>query len=89
MISPELEVLDQLSGGDLPLNVIAGLFVEPVHCRTAVAAMLSDGQVQILTPDGIAIPAWKYRELEHEPDFWGSSTTYRLSITERGAKRIG
>jgi hypothetical protein len=86
---PELEVLDQLLGGDLPLNVIAGLFPDRDRCRRAVGAMLKGGEVCILDAAGQPVPEWRYRELEYAPDIWSEGTTYRMSIADAGAKRIG
>ncbi len=87
-MSPEIEVLDQLLGGDLPLNVIAGLFPDLHRCRRALAAMLEGGEVRMLNAEGRPIPPWRYRELEGIPSFWAKGTPYRLSITDVGAARV-
>jgi hypothetical protein len=87
-MSPELEVLDQLLGSDLPLDVIAGLFPDQDHCRQSIQAMLFDGQIKIVDAEGVAIPDWRYRELQFQPDFWASGTPYRMSITDFGAERV-
>lgn len=88
-MSPELEVLDQLLGGDLPLNVITGLFSDPEHCRLAIGAMLSDGEIRILDSTKQPILFWRYHELESERSFWDEGTPYLVSITETGVRRIG
>jgi hypothetical protein len=85
---PELEVLDQLIGGDLPLNAIAGLFPDRDHCHQALTAMLKSGEINILDGSGQLVPAWRFRELQGTEDLWSEGTPYRLSITEVGAKRI-
>jgi hypothetical protein len=87
-MTPELDVLDQLLGGDLSLAVIAGLFSDQDHCRQAIGGMVKAGDVCILNADGERLPAWRYRELENAPDIWSKATPYRLSITETGAKRV-
>ena len=87
-MTPELEVLDQLLCGDLPLNVIVGLFPNRDHCRRALGAMLKSGEINILDPSGQLVPAWRYRELERTEELWSEGSQYRLSITEAGAKRI-
>ena len=87
-MSPEVEVLDQLLGYALPLNVIAGLFPDQDHCRRAVRAMLLDGQVRILDAEGAEISDWRYRELECRPEFWASGTPYKMSLTDLGVKRV-
>lgn len=87
-MTPELEVLDQLLGGDLSLAIIADLFPDRERCRQAIGAMLRAGEVCILDSQGHALQAWRYRELENTPDAWSEGTAYRLSITEAGAKRV-
>ena len=67
-MTPELEVLDQLVGGDLTLAVIADLFPDQDRCRQAIGAMLKAGEVCILDAQGQALAAWRYRELEDAPD---------------------
>jgi hypothetical protein len=87
-MSPELEVLDQLVGGDLSLAVIAGLFADQEHCRRAIDAMVTSGEVHVLDAGGAVLPAWRYRELQYAQDTWSKATPYRLAITEMGAKRV-
>lgn len=87
-MAPELEVLDQLLGQDLPLNVIAKLFPDPEHCRRAIQAMLKGGDVRIVDSEGVALPEWRYRELQYRPEFWEGEGEYRLTLTEQGAKRV-
>ena len=87
-MTPELEVLDQLLGGDLPVNVIAGLFSESGRCRKAIGAMLHQGENLLLDPSDSPLSVWRYRELQSNNDFWSEGTLYRLSITEIGVKRI-
>jgi hypothetical protein len=87
-MAPELEVLDQVLGGDLSLDLIAGLFLEPARCRIAVDAMLRAGDVTLLDASGETLPTWTFRKLQHDPAIWVQGTPYRLSITEVGAGRI-
>lgn len=87
-MTPELEVLDQLLGGDLSLAVIAELFASPDRCRQAIGAMVKAGDVCILDAKGKPVPAWRYRELVNVPNTWSKATPYCLSITETGAKRV-
>lgn len=87
-MTPELEVLDQLLGGDLSLAAIADLFSHQDRCRQAIGAMVKAGDVCIVDAEGKPVPAWRYRELENAPDTWSKATPYRLSITETGAKRV-
>jgi hypothetical protein len=63
-MSPELEVLDQLQGGDLPLRVVASLFPDEAHARRAIAAMLAAGELELLDAEGTALSPWQQREFE-------------------------
>ena len=87
-MSPELEVLDQLAGGDLPLHVINGLFHDNEHCKRALRASLETGEILILDSDRTAIPVWRLRELETNSDAWSPGSGFRVEITELGCKRI-
>lgn len=88
-MSLELEVLDQLLGGDLPLSVISRLFAEAHHRDRAIAAMLRDGSVELLGPDGSAVPQWHLRDVLADPANRESSAPYMLSLTRKGAARAG
>jgi hypothetical protein len=87
-MTPEIEVLDQLLGGDLPLNVIDSLFSERSRCQRAIFEMLRSGEVTLLDPEGNNVPTWRYRDLQEQPDFWIKGTRYRIAITDKGARRV-
>lgn len=87
--SPELETLDQLLGGDLPLAVIRGLFVDDSRFAQAVEAMLHAGEIRLLTAEGEAIPKWQWRVVLHTVSVQSEKSGQRLSITKKGARRIG
>jgi hypothetical protein len=84
-MSPELETLDQLLGGSLPLPVIRGLFDDDGRFVGAVTAMLDAGEVRLLAGDGYEVPRWQWRELLADR---GEQTVARLDITRAGARRI-
>lgn len=63
MWPPELETLDQLCGGDLPLSVIYGLFGDDDRFRRGVRQMLKNGEVRLLTHQGEEIPSWNWTEI--------------------------
>jgi hypothetical protein len=54
-MSPELETLDQLLGGDMPLAVVCGLFDNGERFARSVAAMLHAGEVRLYV-DGVGVP---------------------------------
>jgi hypothetical protein len=86
-MSPEIEVLDQLLGGDLPLSVVVELFADEAHARQAIAAMVQSGEVEVLE-DGAPLPLWRLRELTSQEHSLRTEARYQLSITEAGAKRV-
>ena len=88
-MSLELEVLDQLQGGDLPLGVLAALFPDEAHARRGILAMVLAGDVNLLDVEGVALSAWQLRELQRRPSSWRTDTQYHLSLTEAGARRVG
>ena len=87
-MSPELETLDQLLGGDLPLTLIRGLFNDKERFVHAVVAMLDADELQLLKPDEMEVPRWLWRAVLNEASGLPAENDYRLSITEVGARRI-
>jgi hypothetical protein len=87
-MSLELEVLDQLEGGDMPLSVLASLFRDEAHALHAIAALVTTGEVCILDPAGTVLAPWQMRELELQPSSWRAATQYQLRLTAAGARRI-
>lgn len=88
-MSPELETLDQLLGGDLPLVVIATLYPTPEAFDKGIQGLLSSGDVLLFDSDGNQIPAWQWREVFSPSLQTGQVIRFRLRITPKGAKRIG
>src|SRR6516162_6958108 len=89
MLSPELETLDQLLGGDLPLTVIATLYSTPEAFHKGVQGLLSCGDVLLLDTDGNALPEWRWREVFAPSSEAALLGHFRLRVTPQGAKRIG
>jgi hypothetical protein len=87
-MSPELETLDQLLGGDLPLTVIHGLFNNGERFVGAILAMLEAGEVRLLTSDGTEVPPWQWQAVLNASCSAAASGA-RLAITTAGARRIG
>jgi hypothetical protein len=86
--SPELEVLDQLLGGDMTLDVLRLLFWNDGDFGHAIRMMLEDGDVRLIDGEGNVLPDWKHRHVMSDSGSWARGTAYRLSITERGARRV-
>lgn len=87
-MSLELEVLDQLEGGDMPLGVLASLFPDETHARQAIAALVAAGDVNLVDAEGAVLVRWQLSELVRQPASWRADTQYRLALTDAGARRI-
>jgi len=88
-MSPELETLDQLLGGDLPLKVIHELYLDDDHFRRGVSGLLSSGDVKLLNVDESEVPAWRWRELFGAAAVMNDDLpNMKLRITAQGARRI-
>jgi hypothetical protein len=86
-MSPELETLDQLLGGDLTLAVVRGLFETDERFVRAVLAMLDAGEIRLYA-NGVEVPRWRWRDMLSAPGQSGLAEP-RLTITEAGARRVG
>lgn len=86
-MTPELETLDQLLCGDLPLKVIQELYPDADHFRRAVLGLLSCGDVRLLSMDQSEVPTWRWRELFVEGAVVDELPSLKLSITPQGARR--
>ncbi|MBI1325697.1 hypothetical protein GC170_21240 [bacterium] len=82
-MSLELEILDQLTGGDLLVALVREAFDENERFLQAVKAMLNAGEVELIDSDGAVLPRWKWHfALENmNQQTW-------LSITAAGIRRI-
>lgn len=81
-MSPELETLDQLQGGDLPPSVVRKLYPDNVRFLDGVLGLLRSGDVRLTDKNGRDVPEWRWGEALAEAGA-------RLSLTDQGAKRIG
>ena len=87
-MSPELEMLDQLQGGDLPLSVVRGLFGDDDRFVRAAVAMLDMEEIRLLEAEGTELPRWRWREVLTSPAA-PEAVRGRFAITEARARRIG
>lgn len=87
-MSTELETLDQLLGGDLPLRVIRGLYPDAESFTNAIHAMLRAGDVQLLSEGKAEVPPWQWREFFVPGRGLPELSQFRLALTEQGMRRI-
>lgn len=88
MLSPELETLDQLVGGDLQLAIIRRLYPDAQAFMRGVLGLLSSGDVCLITNDGFDVPRWRWRELFVEGVAVEELGDLKLKITDQGARKI-
>jgi len=86
-MSPELEMLDQLLAGGMPLVVIRGLFDDGERFQRAAMAMLHAREVRLLV-DGVEPPRWRWAEILTAAHDQEDSAGAWFEITEAGARRI-
>lgn len=87
-MSPELETLDQLIGGDMPLSIIRGLHPDDDSLKVAVHRMLQGGDVVLLDEEGAAIPYWRSCQILDQLDNASVTARYWCSLTPLGARKI-
>ena len=81
-VLPQLETLDQLLGGDMPLSMIRHLFADHSVFEAGIIGLLNDGDVRLLSA---------YKEIPRRQ--WKDALRSRtgpctLSITQQGLERV-
>ena len=86
-MSPELETLDQLLTGEMPLQIIRRFFADDESFKTSITRMVENEDIVLQDENGEPIRKWQLRELMSLP---GTSTILqnRIAITENGVRRI-
>ena len=87
-MSAELETLDQLEGGDLPLPVIRRFYSDDNAFSLGVLGLLKCRDVRLLNRARAEVPEWRWRELFVEGSALKELAQYVLTITEQGLKKI-
>ncbi len=83
-MSLELETLDQLLGGEMPLTVIRSIYPSGERFRQALLGLLAGGDVELVDGDGGLVPHWNWRPSLEVVD----ACPLQLRLTDRGARRI-
>jgi hypothetical protein len=87
-MSAELETLDQLLGGDLPLRVIRNLYADEEGFRQGILGLLSSGDVCLLMSDQTPVPRWRWAELFAADKVMHELGNMKLRLTAQGTRRI-
>jgi hypothetical protein len=82
-MSPELETLDQLAGGDMSLAVIRRLYPDVDRFVMGVSGLLAAGDVKLLSETGEVVPRWRWRELLGK-----APEGVVLALTAQGVARV-
>jgi hypothetical protein len=85
-MSPELELIDQLLGGDLPLPVVCGLFTDDDRARRALRSYVSKGVISLTTGKEGVLPQWKCDELFRDAEPLAEHVEIRVLLTREGAR---
>ncbi|HEY1527775.1 MAG TPA: hypothetical protein VGH51_16200 [Candidatus Angelobacter sp.] len=88
MSSAELETLDQLLGGDMPLTTIRQLYPDDAAFLQGVLGLLNSRDVRFFSPGKPDVPQWHCRALFTEGSILEKLTMFRLDITDQGIRRI-
>ena len=83
LVSAELDVLDQLQGGDLPLAVIRQVFPDDAAFIRGIFGLLAAGDVRLLRRSEL-VAHWEWWNILSGGDL----DDLTLSLTEQGAARI-
>jgi hypothetical protein len=86
-LSPELETLDQLLGGDLRLEVVAQFFPSHEEFEMGVIGLLSCGDIVLLAGDEV-VPSWRWKELLTRENVPAETEFLSLRITTQGVRKI-
>jgi hypothetical protein len=84
-LSPELETLDQLPGGDF-LAIIRTLYPSDIRFLQGILGLLSPGDIRLLSPDGNDLPQWQWREFVTGLVVPTSINSPHLRITDSGVR---
>ena len=83
-MSLELETLDQLLGGPMPLVVIRSIFPSDERFQQALLGLLAGGDLELVDGGDGVVPHWNWRSSLAAAE----AASLSLRLTERGAKRI-
>jgi hypothetical protein len=86
-LSPELETLDQLLGGDLRLEVVARLFPSHEAFQRGIIGLLSSGDV-VLVAQAEEIPSWRWKQLFSHELVPSETESISVKITAEGVRKI-
>jgi hypothetical protein len=85
--APELDTLDQLLGGNMPLRIIRKVYPDSASFVRGVYGALKCGDVRLLE-NNAEVPEWRQQELFERGGVLDNLDTLILELTDQGAKRV-
>lgn len=87
-MTPELETLDQLLGGNLSLTVVRNFYPDIQSFTGGILGLLRCGDVILKTVQEAEVPSWRWRELFVDGTIAEELNNLQLEITEQGAQKV-
>lgn len=89
-MSPELDLLDQLLAGNMPLAVLLRLFPSIPRARHAIHAMLAGDEIRLIGTDGAELQPWQWQALSRasDSDWRRAAADLTVSLAPKAAERV-
>jgi hypothetical protein len=86
--SAEMETLDQLLGGEMPLSIIRRLFESDQSFARGILGLLQSGDVRLLDASHVEVPQRRWRSPFIENQVLNELSSFTLDITRSGAAKV-
>lgn len=89
-MNPELDFLDQLPGGNMPLAVLLRLIPSIARARHAIHALLAGDEIRLIGTDGAQLQPWQWQALSRasDSDWRRAAADLTVTLTPKGAERV-
>lgn len=84
-----LELLDQLLGDDLTLDIVAQIYPDAPTMKKIVKHFIADGFVEVVDAQGRPLELWEWDALCRERVSFLGCFDYTARLTDAGAEFIG
>lgn len=88
MSSPELETLNQLLGGELPLAAVRHLYPDDERFVKGLSRLLSTKQIRLMRAEGADVPSWQWHTLLVQGTILLELDRFRVKLTSLGARKV-
>ena len=87
-LSPEMETLDQLLGGEMRLNIVRRLYDSDQSFTRGILSLLQAGDVRLLDDAHAEVPNWRRRALFDDGEVLSALHSFTLEVTAAGAAKV-